>query len=282
MYIMEVIRKADALYPNEFTVEEKIGWIDELNAKLANEYNKKYDAVTLYPAPDGSYLLPEDIGYERIHSIRSGEREIKKEDFTTYNVKFLYISGGRRIIKTEPESEHSELTVIYLKPAEQIRTINIKNAKIRLDDKNTGFFIDKVLFRGGDIINIKVYDEARQNVTKDMELNVMSVTMPKEDSTEFFIECVTNTAGDLGDFAADIAAEKPIDIMRVITEKTVCSIPYDDMFIQWLCAKICFWQKDFTSYNQHMTVFNQTLSDYWHHIMERHSANDHTQWKGWI
>ena len=72
------------------------------------------------------------------------------------------------------------------------------------------------------------------------------------------------------------------NIDRVITDKTVCDIPYDEMYIHWLCAKICYWQKNFAAYNQHMTSFNQLLSDYSHYIIERSPSTDDGKFVGWI
>lgn len=42
MKIIEVIERADSLYPNSYTAEEKIKWCDELGEMLKREYAKTY------------------------------------------------------------------------------------------------------------------------------------------------------------------------------------------------------------------------------------------------
>ena len=287
MYIMDVIRQADRLYPNEFTLDEKIGWIDELNAKISQEYNKQYGMVHLHADRRGEFLLPEDIDYERIHAIRVGAKEIKKENFTTYGVRFIY---GHRNILAIPEHIHRAkdiVTVIYLKPPEHIRVVKIEDddrSQIRCDIiHQNGFYIDNVIFYEGDVLNVKIYrDSKRTEIIHDEDINVIGTTLPDEVGTEFFVECVKNDGSDISEIAAYVVNELPVTIMRHITEKTICDMPYDEMFVQWVCARICQWQREFKGYNQHMTMFNQLLSDYWHWVMERRPSDDNVQWKGWI
>ena len=296
MYVMEALRQADRLYPNEFTIEEKLGWIDELNAKLSQEYNKKYGMIHLHTDSRGEALLPEDIDYERIHSIRICDREIKKENFTTYGVRFLY---GHTNILAVPRDFHCQddiVTVIYLKPPEHIRIVRIDDddrSIISADAERTdGFYINRMILYEGDRLNVKFYrDSEKSETVLDTDINVIgseiddgcvSEEFADECAARFYVTCSADNGGDISDVCAKLREKSPVSVMRLITDKTECDMPYDEMFVQWVCARICQWQKEFEGYNQHMTMFNQLLSDYWHHITERKEPCDNTQWKGWI
>lgn len=57
----------------------------------------------------------------------------------------------------------------------------------------------------------------------------------------------------------------PADVVKITTvmdDETEVPPPFDDMYIQFLLAKIGFYQNDMDMYNKHMSVYNTTLSDY--------------------
>lgn len=58
MKIMEAIGRADALYPNSYTREEKLNWAYELTAMIYEQYKKTYDSVELYGGMEGIQLPP--------------------------------------------------------------------------------------------------------------------------------------------------------------------------------------------------------------------------------
>ncbi|MCD8390972.1 MAG: hypothetical protein LUD03_03935 [Firmicutes bacterium] len=273
MYIMDVIETADRLYPNEYTTAEKIRWIDELNAKIASEYRKIYKAVDLRPDSAGEYLAPEGVTWESIHSLRVGAREIKKEDFATFGVKFVYGVKNRLCVPTNIFRATDVIRVIYLEAAEEIRVINLDDVTLTFDEN--GFYIDKEVFLPLDVVNIK---GTIGGTEIDKNVNVFRSYLPEVDSTVYYVEV---DEGAFSDYVED-SAEGEVSLRRLITEKTICPTGYDDMYIQWVCAKICYWQKAFDSYNQHMTVFNQLLSDYWHYVLQNAPERDNDKWRGWI
>lgn len=279
MYVTEAIEAADRLYPNEYGVFEKIKWVDELNAKIALEYRKRYKAADLFPDTDGEYLAPENVSWENIHSIRVGAKEIKKEDFSTYGIRFIYGIRNRLCVPVNIRRAKDVVRIIYLEAAEKIRVINIKDEDITFDAN--GFYIDKEVFLFGDIVNVKTEINGREI---DKNVNVFKSYLPEVGSTVFYVECDEGAFDFLGLGSEGNEGEKVTanaSLRRIITEKTLCPIPYDDMYIQWICAKICFWQKAYDTYNQHMTVFNQLLSDYWHYVIVHSPSDDLNQWKGW-
>ena len=88
MYISEVLERADALYVNQFSDSEKIGWLDELGAMLSEEYIKKYESFeTKYS--DSGITMPV-LGRKR-----TSELEMPVLSKATYSgVKMPVLSGG--------------------------------------------------------------------------------------------------------------------------------------------------------------------------------------------
>ena len=46
------------------------------------------------------------------------------------------------------------------------------------------------------------------------------------------------------------------------SDETLCGPPYDSMYIDYVLAKICLYQRDFDTYNQFMASFNSKLDAY--------------------
>ena len=53
-----------------------------------------------------------------------------------------------------------------------------------------------------------------------------------------------------------------VKITTVMEDETEVPPPFDDMYIQFLLAKIGFYQNDMDMYNKHMSVYNTALRDY--------------------
>jgi hypothetical protein len=52
-------------------------------------------------------------------------------------------------------------------------------------------------------------------------------------------------------------------------EDTVIPAPYDAMYIDFLLAKCCYYQRDYDAYNQHIVSFNSKLEDFAKWYIER-------------
>ena len=77
VYISEVLERADALYVNQFSDSEKIGWLDELGAMLSEEYIKKYESFeTKYS--DSGITMPDGVEMSDIRRIYVRGIEIPK------------------------------------------------------------------------------------------------------------------------------------------------------------------------------------------------------------
>jgi len=60
-----------------------------------------------------------------------------------------------------------------------------------------------------------------------------------------------------------------VNITDPITEETIAPPPYDRMYIDFVLAKICYYQRDYDAYNQHIISFNSKLEDFARWYIER-------------
>ncbi|MBQ4631572.1 MAG: hypothetical protein IJB70_11380 [Clostridia bacterium] len=92
MTFRNIIDKADSLFPNMFSLEEKMGWLNELSALIYIDYikNKK----VLEKKPGERIILPPGITKERICSLFIDG--VKKEEPSSFD--FLTASESEHVI----------------------------------------------------------------------------------------------------------------------------------------------------------------------------------------
>lgn len=276
MYINKVIEAADRLYPNEYTLDEKYEWCDELSAMLVNEYRKEYDKVTLQADDNGDYLLPEGISFEMIDRIFDGSSMLEKQDFRSEGV--TYLSGiNRRIAIKNPIKAKNDIDVIYLRQHEPIRNIEIEK---EIDFISGGFTVCDTKFNGfrkGDVVSIKVISTGQ--VYSDIPIFEVMDASQISNGVKYIGKCY-NTEKDT--FEGDVLKGSHLcQISRTVTEKTVCDAPYDSMYIEYILSKICYYQHDYDTYNQHTNLFNSKLAAYQMWLKERDPMADDGKMKNW-
>lgn len=266
MYINEVLRACDALCPNEYSDEEKYMWCDELSASLTQEYLKKYDKVTIEAGKDGSYLLPEGVTFEMVDRIIDGAHEIIKRDFRSYGIEYYYGQTGRFVLPVR-NRVRGIIDVIYLRQHDPIRsgwhTVTVKF-------QSNGFFVkyaDAEICEG-DIIDIITKDDTLSDEQEfepgESFENVAVLSVEAVDAQDVFVFVGNNIFKDLPH-----NTNTECKIKRVVTDETVCGAPYDRMYIDYVNAQICYYQRDFDTYNQHMNLFNQRLDAYQAWLQQR-------------
>ncbi len=196
---------------------------------LAIEDRNVFLKETLIPDSDGRILLPMNVGFENIISVRAGGRELKKED----------LRGMGNIKNCSLPAE-----ITYLKPYSSIRTV-VYNGDIEIDKTQSRVIINENSFRKGDSVIFTV-----DNISAELQILDTEACNGKY--------CIYTPQGSLDNFPD---ADKG-KIERIVTEKTVCDAPYDTMYIDYIIAKICMLQRDFETYNQFMTSFNSRLLAY--------------------
>ena len=63
--------------------------------------------------------------------------------------------------------------------------------------------------------------------------------------------------------------EEYVPISDPTEDETLVPPPYDVMYIDFLLAKCCYYQRDYDAYNQHIISFNSKLEDFAKWFIER-------------
>ena len=65
--------------------------------------------------------------------------------------------------------------------------------------------------------------------------------------------------------------------------ETVVPPPYDAMYVDYVLAKCCYYQRDYETYNQHIVLFDSRLDDFSKWYIERNMPVRDTEnkLKGW-
>lgn len=282
MYINEVIRRVDRLYPNEYTTAEKYDWCDDLSAMLCQEYIRKYDAVTLKADLDGTYLLPEGVTFEMIDKVRAKGNVIEKLDFRSFGIEPMY-GRHRQFYIPSRCGGGDEIEVVYLRRSEPIRDTVIEcNAEFRIIPNEDGYCTVKYIGSGlaaGDTVNIRVIDKSITIVDEEtgkqtyVAHSVKNVPILKigMDGDQFILYVPVGSISDLRPTKPSgvnvFSGESTIE--RVITDETVCDAPYDMMYVDYVLAQIFYYQRNYPSYNQHINLFNQRLEAYERWLQKR-------------
>ena len=77
--------------------------------------------------------------------------------------------------------------------------------------------------------------------------------------------------------------EEFVPISDVLSEVTLIKAPYDEMYVDFLLAKCCYYQRDYDGYNQHIVAFNSRLEDFskWYIRRNMPKRESENRVKGW-
>ncbi|MBQ2663115.1 MAG: hypothetical protein IJH36_03295 [Clostridia bacterium] len=270
MYINEVIREADALNPNEYTLNEKYAWIDELNATLMQEHLYKYASVELEPMEDGTYLLPEGITFEMVDRIIAQGRSIEKYDFRSFGITPLYTPRERFFVPVHCQAKGA-ITVIYLAQYEPIRTFENDNTRYIWDSFKSALVIpiDEMVLQVGDTVEMSRLSQTEQ----------CGITKIEVSPSGWEGYCLAYLDKRLSGGAAGNEYWK---CKRIVTDQTLVPAPYDRMYIDWILAKIAFYQNNYIVYNQQMNKFYNTLRQFDNWRISRAPADKDNKIRNWM
>lgn len=237
MYIEEVLKICDMLYPNSYTNEEKYLWCDELSDMLALKYNTAYEKKELFEK-DGWLTLPDGVTASLIKKLICGGEEIT--DLESYGI-ICRERDGRAELTLPEKGGFRRIYAVFIVPHKKIRNAVFEGEA----EFGEGFFkISKNIFCAGDKLEITVDEQKYDDIT------------------------VLDTREENGGFVFSIRAgllpegRHECKIRRKITDRTACIPPYDSMYIDYILGKICYYQNDFAACNNHMSSFNSRLEDY--------------------
>lgn len=233
MKLMKAIEAADALCPNHYTLEEKIGWCDEVSAEIRRTVLKKYDVIETEVDSYGNVVLPADIPAERAEMVFCDGKLLNKHDFRSFFAR----ADEDDIRPVRP----SKLRVVYLTLPDRVRYIDIRG------EFNTGdnyIEIDLPPFKEGDMIEI-------------CSLGEIDTAEPDWDNCKcaYVMEAYLDKIILDSDILTPETSSK-LAIRRVIDDVTEADeAPYDSMYIEYLLAKYALYQHDYPGYNAHMTQY---------------------------
>lgn len=281
MYINDVVRHVMNVYPSEYDAGEMYKWCDEVSSMLITEDRNVYKRVVLPVSSDGTILLPEGVTQEYVDKITAGNDILNYTDYRTYGDKDIYIKGRNGIRLDNTGVLPKSVTVDYREKYREIRMITY-NGKIQTNEAS--FWIEPSDFVEGDILNITITDgDDTETYTEvpvfssdilyipHLQIGVLSTVPVIFDSGDTVTVCGVpqNTFGERENTETQTAV-----IKRCITEKTVCDAPFDQMYVEFVLAKIRLYQNDTQGYNTYMTMFNSHLSAYRDWLIKRMPSGD--------
>ena len=239
MRLCDLLKKVNKMYPNRFSEEQKMEWVNEVEASVATFLKKSYASVT-FPFGGGEW---ESIPFENIVGICLDGKRVAKEDWwqlvtargtndrTPRTVTVTYLSS-------HPEYHHKEMPLYGA-----------------TFTGNTVTFSKPHPFCVGDALELSESDFIANNCRLTVcEADEMSVTV-----SETFSEEGTATAG--------IA-------VRVPTEELLAPLPFSQMYEAYLEAKIAYYHNDWEAYNHGMERFNRIYEQYAVCLKEREPARN--------
>ena len=248
MYISDVIERAKALHPTEYTVEEYIRWCDEVSADIRKNYDVIYDKFKVKSA---QVLLPEDVSINEVAKVIVDGRELKKTDLRDFG--FIYEYGERGRVLKKADGIPSELEVIYAVPHAPIRYIDEDDAAVFSE----GSFVCGIPFASGDTVKITDGDTE------------YTVHITDSDENTFFYRGAEIPEG-----------ERTVRFYREITEKTLLPAPYDTAYMDYVNAKASLYQGDQEAYRSFMEQYNEKMKD-WRMYLTRNMPRIKSRLKNW-
>lgn len=265
MYINEVIRLVRNYYPSEYDLAEMYVWCNEVSSMLLIEDRNVYRSVTLPVSADGTFLLPEGVSMENVEYVTAGNMVLEKQDMRSYGGRKVYIKGRGGIELPANTRKTPSVTVDYMQPYVPIRLAKYSGA-LSLDTENGSFELPRCEFVPGDMLIIKLTGDGEEAETFE---NVPLLAVEAGSDLDTYKCIVPEDA-----FSDAEITEGEAVITRVITEKTVCDAPFDNMYVEYLLAKINLYQHDVDTYNQYMTMFNSRLGAYRNWLIKRMPSDD--------
>lgn len=291
MLINEAIRRADSLVDNEYSIEEKYHWCDIVSSELKSLYARKYKRVRLFRWSDGKFLLPQDCMFEYIEKLIFMGHEIEKQDMRSFGFVTEQSGSGRTHLVYAPESAQAFVSqlevaspsaaemieVVYLPPHRPIRRIFLNAEPIIVPQKDsTGKRSTLRMgtdcpFLEGDTVDVTSGDTkvTLHILSRKADFNDMELTM------YYTLEYAEGEADELP------SGELKADMCRIITDETVCAPPYDELYVDYICAQICFFQRKYDVYQQFISRYNERMREYGNLMKEFEAENDRTTFVNW-
>ncbi len=230
---------------------------------LMREHLMIFEKTTLLPNSDGTYTLPDYINSLDVDRIIANGKVIRKKDGRFKGITYLSAKKGCDGVPVSFKKQPTgSIDVIYKKKYENIRVLeNVQ--KTVIISKNT-ITIEDTPLQVGDELELITPD----NFYYVLVTNITDIS-DKKAVVEFDIDLQED-------------GEKKVTITRFYTEKTVVDAPFDMLYVDFLNAKYCFYQRDYENYNAHMALFNSRLADLDLYLAKTRPSSPDTVLRNWF
>lgn len=242
MRIIEAIAKADELCPNHFTFQQKLDWCYFVTSMLTEQVAPIYETQG-YPLGEETHYLPQGVLFEDVVYIYVNGRKYTKTDERSFGI--CHFTGNAFIT----EHPSSTIRVVYRQRIPPYKEMVLEGITADFT-ANTITFADNP-FDVGDNINVAA-EEVKYNVNV-LGRNEDTLTVREE--------------------AFPFEGEHVVRIELIIHDWTICSPPYDKMYIDYLLSQIAYFQNDLEEYNKHGAAFNNTLDSFSRYYLQNQPAD---------
>ena len=264
MRINQVLERVYDRYPNEYKPYDIYLWCDEVSAMLTQEDRMTYHERTLPVSSDGVVVLPTGVTVDYIVEVEHNGTILERKDITAYGKRTLNIKGLNGTVTPVDKVTSGEVRVIYQVPFSPIRLPKYEGAaEVERADGRTAIAITENVFLPNDLINII----QGENEITDIPVIFIDYDGEKDKYILDIAEDIDITTGE-------------VEILRTITDTTVCDAPFDTMYVDYCLAQIHRLQGDMTAYNQCMQMFNSRYSAYLKWLVPR-TAQRETKLRNW-
>ncbi len=234
MTIEKVINRADAFYPNHFTLDEKLDWCYELSCMLRSQVKKIYKSIS---STSNECVLPDDISLEDVVVLQCNKVPYEKIDIT--DTEIIKTPG---VLKLSTKSKDGVRVTYLSRPLPYNKFIF--EGEITCDN-------NIIVLPEGGRINLLEPGDTLILFFDDTTLFKMINEIDTDSNTITLSEPIPDKEG-----------QQNVIIKRMVDDSTECGAPFDTMYVDWLLGKFAFYQNDFEAYNQHMALFNSKLDNY--------------------
>ncbi len=255
MEILNVVKTADRLAPNSFTLDEKLAWCNEVSLYLRRNVKKYYDIIETVVTCPSELELPNDIRIDDVESVYVGGRALDKTDLRS----LPYLSGGELRKRYGIDFMRPKIMrVVYLTSPIEVKDISIRGT---FDLNESEIIGSELPFHDSDMLECVL-------------LTSLEDEAEWADALSSYVYENDGTAVRLTDDIFTPQTGAYMAIRRVIDDETEVDAPYDRMYVEYILAKIALYQHDYETYTAHMIQYNNLFEDYLKDYKTRNPLND--------
>ncbi len=225
--VEDIMAFVDEVMPNTFAIQQKLDWYNTCESVVRQKAVKRYGY--LETETTGEVFLPEGVFAEDITNVFLDGCEVPARD---------YRSGAFM-----RENIHKKVGIVYLVRHTPIM-IKSYNGYAAMEENRCE--LRSMAFSAGESVDIDIGNCKGRVVILGTSGNVIYVSDP---GSAWFLPPIEKVEDEQG--SVTLALDMQVAAMP----------PYDSLYTDYLCAQICYYQKDFEAYNHAADRYNMTLDN---------------------